>query len=459
MKLAFAICGFVALAMYVYAQMSLTQPFGPNIIHLRWATDPNPARTAQIALFDQQNPNIRVTIDPVGTGDPSKVIVECATGTGPDIIDVNGSDVLQSLVSAGVLMDLTPVASKMGFDPSHTFASFKNDLLVDGRQYRFPDNLSADAVIFNKKIFDDHGVPYPKSGWTLDDFRRTAKLILSRPSRSGQAHIAVANWLGSELYIDLMFEHGGRIFSPDGLHCELDSPQSVAAMQEYRDMMYNDHIIQTPAESSAMSSQGGWGSGGLDWFSSGRAAMIVIGRWYIVQALNYPALVGSLGAVTMPTVDGLPSSTVAASRAAAVNINSPNRQASLRFLQYLASPGYSKLIVDDGDGIPPDPQMARSGKDLVDEMEPDPAFHQPFLDAVKSARPLDFSPYIDATEVTRWITDTVAKVENRLETPQQALHDLSDQIDQQIQTNLQRRPDLQKLYAEREPAERKLSLP
>ncbi len=448
MKQAFLLCGLLFVVMYVIAQATLVYPKDDGVVRLHWATDPNPARNVQTALFDKLYPGITVTVDPSAGGDVSKVLVQCATGTGPDLIDA-GPDNMHTLVDAGILLDLTPYAKAMDFDPSHTYPSIADGLEVDGRQYRFPRNVWANCVIYNKAIFDDHGVPYPKPGWTYDDFIRTSQQLISRPSKSGQTTLALANYNNVGLYEDLLIGHGGRLFTPDGLHSALDSRESVASLQSYYDMMYVDKIIPTPADSASISSQGGWGSGGLNWFAEGKAAMIIIGRWYIIQVPNFPNLKGHLGAALLPRVGNRPSAGVGDSGGVGINAKSPHWKEALRFLQYLASPAYSKIIVEDGDSLPPNPQLAKSGQALADDLVPDPAFHQPFVEAINNARPLDFSPFIDATEVSRWISEYVAKAENQLLTPKQAMQQLASQIDQTIRLNLERRPDLQKQYERR----------
>ncbi len=445
MKHIFAFCALAFVGMYLYAVLTVQRTEVPGVVPLRWATDANPARSVQTALFNRLNPGLSVTVDPNPAGDPSKQIVQCATGTGPDLIDT-GHEALETLVGAGILLDLTPYAKTMGFDTSRTYPAIEGSLKVEGRQYSFPCNVSSNAVLYNKRIFDDHGVPYPKPGWTYDDFIRTSKMLIEHPSRSGQKHLAVANWLSIWFVGDLLVGNGARLFTPDGLHSALDSHEARAAMQSYFDMMHVHHILPTPADAAAMSSQGGWGSGGLNWFSGGKAAMILIGRWYIVQVPNYPELKGNLGAVPLPKVGDRPSSGVAYTRAAGINVKSPHWRESLRFLQYLASPEYGKVIVEDGDAQPPNPRLAESGQALVNEMVPDAAFHQAFVDSIKNARSLDYSPFIDASEVSRWIQETIEKVENRLLPPDQALRTLAAQIDERIRLNLERRPDLQKKY-------------
>lgn len=445
MKRGFAVCFVLVVVLYAIAEGTLARPRSDGIVRLRWATDDNPARKVQTALFAKMTPGFEATVDPGLGGDQTKLIVQCATGTGPDIIDMD-QQAMASLVATGVLLDLTPYAKSMGFDSSRTYPALRPALEMGGRQYRFPCNVWANCVIYNKKIFDDHGVPYPKPGWTYEDFIAISKQIRDSPSKSGEKHMPVANWLNLWFYEDMLMGYGGRLFSPDGLISRFDSPEAIAAMQRYHDMMYVDKIIPTAAEAAAMSSQGGWGSSGLNWFSSGKAAMIFIGRWYIVQVPNYPNLQGNLGAALLPAVAGRSSRGMTDSRAAGINAKSPHRMAALKFLRYLATPEYSRVIVADGDSLPPNPALARNGADLVNESVPDPAFHAPFVEAVKNARPLDISPFIDPAMVTRWTLEQIEKVENRIQTPPEAMHFLADEINQTIRQNLERRPDLQQRY-------------
>ncbi len=436
---------FLAVVLYAIAEVTLDRPGRGELVPLRWATDPNPARKMQTAGFARLNPGLKVVVDPGLGGDQTKLIVQCATGTGPDIIDI-GEASMATLVEAGVLLDLTPYAAEMGFGPDQTYRAIKPALLVEGKQYRFPCNVWANAVIYNKRIFDDHSVPYPKPDWTYEDFIETGKQLFKNPSKSGEAHFAVANWYGLWFVQDLLIGHGARLFSPDGLRSALDSPEAIAAMQLYHDLMFVHRVVPTVAQLAMVSSQGGWGSFGLNLFSSGKAAMMYIGRWFIVQVPNYPQIAGFLGAAPLPRVGGRPSSGVCGSRAAAINKKSPRWREALKFLRYLASQEYNQLIAQDGDSLPPNPRHARTGRDLVNAAVKDPAFHQTFVDAMKRSRPLDLSPFMDAQIIGRWLDEKVGEVENQLMTPEAAMRAIANEVNQTIRLNLERRPDLQRKY-------------
>ena len=123
----------VFAAMYTYAVSTIEVVGDPNRTTITWATDPNPARTKQVGIFEQQNPELEVVVD---KSDATKLIVRCATGTGPDVVDIYDSFSLATFAEAGILMDLTPFADSLGFGVDNTYASLKQGLSYEGKQYR-----------------------------------------------------------------------------------------------------------------------------------------------------------------------------------------------------------------------------------------------------------------------------------------------------------------------------------
>lgn len=440
MKKVFAFFLVVVVTLYAIARLTLEQP-SDDTVHLRWATDPNPARKVQTERFGELQPGIEVSVE---SGNMGKLIVQCATGVGPDIIDVYNIQQMDGYVNAGLLLDLTPFAAELGFDPSRTYPQLRGALTSEGRQYRFPCNVWANCVVYNKAVFRDHGLPEPREGWTYGDFVQTAKEF-NQPGKEGKTHIPVANLSREWLFSDIFFGHGGRFFTEDGLTSLLDSREAVAAMQLYHDLLYVHKVVPTPEAVAGMSSQGGWGTGPLNWFSSGRAAMMLIGRWYLNILVNYPETAKHVGAVTLPRVGDRPSSGVMGTRAAGINAKSPRWSEALAFLQYLASAEYGRLIVQDGDALPPNPELARSGEDLVNGTVNDPAFHQPFVDAIKNARPYDISPFIDDLLVMRWLNERIERVENNEHIDvAETMRDLAKEINLRIRRNIEREEHLRK---------------
>lgn len=444
MKAFFLGAALLAAILYGIAQATLTRPPDDGIIRMRWATDPNPARTTQLSRFSEMFPHLEVTVDPGLGGDQTKLIVQCATGTGPAIIDLYDHMQMASLVEAGVLLDLTPYAEQMGFGVDRTFESVRDQLMVDGRQYRFPCNIATWNLLYNKRVFDRLGVTYPSDDVDFDELIRIGKALREAAARRGERIIPLTDMN----FLTLLIIFGGNFFQQDGLYSAFDSEAAVAAMQMRHDLMHEHRVIPTTVEAATVSAQGGWGGDSLTWFSGDRAAMLLIGRWYTIQLPQYPGLAERLGVTGLPRVPGLLRMSPIQTRAAGINRNSPYWREALNFLVYLASPEYSELIVADGDGIPPSPFVAQTGEDLVNRFLPDAKLQQAFLDATINARNTNLSNFIENGLVNRLMWEAQGFVDNKLKTPRKALTDLTNEIERTIDINLERRPDLQERFRE-----------
>ena len=70
------------------------------------------------------------------------------------------------------------------------------------------------------------------------------------------------------------------------------------------------------------------------------------------------------------------------------------------------------------------------------------------VDAVRDARPIDTSPFIDGQLLRRWVNESVDKVENQVEEPREAMESLANEINHRIRRNLEREAHLQRKYEE-----------
>lgn len=81
------------------------------------------------------------------------------------------------LASQGLLADLSPFVARSGLH--HTvFASMR----IEGRLFDLPTFLEPLVVVYNRSLFDQHGLPYPSAVWTWDDFVHAAVTVSSSAS-------------------------------------------------------------------------------------------------------------------------------------------------------------------------------------------------------------------------------------------------------------------------------------
>lgn len=322
-----------------------------------------------VDAFNKVHPEIEVKIESSPEQYTTKVLTQIAGGDAPDII-TSSIDDLRRFYEAGATTNLSEyfandseISEDIYYEDILGVSKFNNEV------HFLPKDWSNLGVYYNKKLFDDAGVPYPEAGWTWEQFYETAKkLTVSKGDK-------IVQWgamtRGADKYTAevLAYAYGGTMISEDGLHIEgyMNSPQVAQALQLYRDMYYGDKIMPSPSDTSALQ--------GIDLFGAQRVAMKVDGRWPVQQynesGLNY-------GTVTLPVGPAGPANTLFYA-GYAIYSKSPNKEAAWQFLKYLAGPEGSKVMS----------QNAFSAiKQVADEVghSSDPIF-KGFLDSIPYTKP------------------------------------------------------------------------
>jgi ABC-type glycerol-3-phosphate transport system substrate-binding protein len=428
---------------------------------LVWVTGSNPARQEQIAAFNQENPDVELVLDISNTG-VQKTILQCSSGVGPDIFEVNDGEQLQTFVQAGIPWDITEAAGAGGFSASRDlWPAALPEVTYEGRQYSYSCSLNVNLLLYNKNIFDHCKVPYPEGSLTWDQFLEISQKL--RAGSNGKVHaITGLNW-------QIFFEsQGGQYFAEDGRLTIANSSELRRALEMHRDFVFKYKIMPTALELSAMSGQGGWGAGSLNQFASGKFGMIVSGQWAIVglartldkqkkllategdgQAAATDPLRAPLrlGSVLLPRFVERDHCFRANSRSAAINAASPRREQALAFLKYLSSPSYCAQINQAADGLAPNPAYAELG---IQAGPPELArleLHENTKRAADYAYTQRRSPYLATVEVLTALRKQVSRLENDPTLPIDHLLEAAQrELEALLQRNLSRHPDLRKQY-------------
>ncbi|MDH7571403.1 MAG: extracellular solute-binding protein, partial [Armatimonadota bacterium] len=230
-------------------------------IPIVWATDDNPARQEQMAIFERMFPQYDISIDPANYN-RAKIIVQTIGGIGPDVFDFGGPAALRSYVEAGIIWDITDKVQEYGIDYRQCWPAAWSSMVLNGRQYAFPCNAFGNALFYHRDLFRQAGVPEPQGDWTWDEFLAVCKRLMRySPDGKRVVQFAVLNLDWREM----IYQNGGCFFTPDGRRCVVDSPEAIEAVQFYYDLMADDrhHVMPSPADLAAMSNEGGWGTGGI----------------------------------------------------------------------------------------------------------------------------------------------------------------------------------------------------
>src|SRR5207253_1319549 len=142
---------------------------------------------------------------------------------------------------------------------SDTWAATHPDCIYEGRVYGHPVNAATNGIWFHKDILRDAGVAVPNGPWTWQQFLPVAQKLTIRSGNRVTRYGFLIDWENN--YLQFIMQWGGRVYSPDGTRCVIDSPECIAALQFMQDLIYKYNVSPRPLDESAMSTAGGWGGG------------------------------------------------------------------------------------------------------------------------------------------------------------------------------------------------------
>ncbi|MCM8761422.1 MAG: sugar ABC transporter substrate-binding protein [Candidatus Omnitrophica bacterium] len=226
-----------------------------------------------IREWQASHPDILVRLEHTPyRGYVDKLLTRIAGRAAPDIICTE-VDLFVTFQSKGVLLDLMPYISN---DPSLKLQDFYPEIInrftVDGKLYCIPrDTAPFACVYYNKKLFDEAGVPYPSDNWDIYDMLDKAKKLTKTDKDGRVIQYGFYAWA----WQNFVYAFGGSLVDnvKKPTRCTLDSEEAKAGIQFYADLI-NKHKVQpsmTAMSNLAMGVQG--------MFMTGRLAMFASGIW------------------------------------------------------------------------------------------------------------------------------------------------------------------------------------
>jgi multiple sugar transport system substrate-binding protein len=319
--------------------------------------------------FEQDNPGVRLRIElNPGEGYAQKMLLNFVAGAEPDIMVVDASSAAV-FINNGVFENLTPyIEADSDFDIDDFYPNVVDIGRRDDAIYTIPSDFTPMVMYYNRRLFDEAGVPYPQPGWTFDQFLQTAQALTDH--ERGRYGFLVTNWMPA--WVMWLWNNGGEALSPDGNRAGgyFDSPQSVEAITFLRDLVTKHRVAPALSQAAAQ---------GIDPFANGQVAMKVSGQWEMVsfrasQTIDWR----DLGVVELPSNVGR-SHTVMYEAGYGISLRSKHKDLAWKFVKMWSGYELQKTYSQSGIAI-----SAR--KDVSRELAQDPVERQ-FLDIVSTARP------------------------------------------------------------------------
>src|SRR3989338_1256160 len=248
---------------------------GPTPVKVAFWGSPEEIEIITNSIKDWQaaHPEIKIIFEHTPyTGYDSKILTRIAGGAAPDIIATE-ADYFVTFATKNVLEDLTPHIEKdSAFSKSDFFQTILDRFTVDGKLYAVPRDVAPFACVFyNKKLFDEAGIPYPEDDWTWDDLLRIARVLTKRDAAGRATQYGFYGWA----WQNFVYGNGGALVDDvkNPRRTLMDDPKTVQGLQFYADLINLYKVMPTPVALSNL------GMGVDLMFASGRLAMFLSGIW------------------------------------------------------------------------------------------------------------------------------------------------------------------------------------
>ncbi|WP_108398613.1 extracellular solute-binding protein [Devosia submarina] len=321
-----------ALAAMLVAAPALAQ----DLTFWSWRQEDRAAYEQFIETFEAANPGITVNFETFEATNYNTILsTALAGGTGPDVMMVRAYGGLENVASAGYLEPLSTETIPALADFSEASLAAES-MRSDGTIYAVPFASQTQLVIYNKALFDQHGISEPES-W--EELEAASQKLLDAgviPFANGTA----TAWQNETVTFGL----GSSLMGKD-FYDEL-----MAGTADFTDERFTGALAEI-ADLAAKYFPDGFI--GLDYpsaqqlFGSGMAGMFVGGSYEIATFKNMnPDIEVGVFAAPGQTAEDEKLVGLYFDGGYAANAAGANKEAALTFLNYLASQEFGQAFAD-----------------------------------------------------------------------------------------------------------------
>lgn len=309
-----------------------------------------------IESFEKSNPNIKVNLELA----PFNELMESIEIR----LSAQSNDIDLFFVDAPLVANYTlkgylePLESYLNVAPDETWVeSAVNTVTYNNELMAAPLNNSSMILFYNKELFDDNGIPYPK-----EDERMTWEELVEVSLELNDNTNGVYGFTFDRLdrayqLLPLADSLGAKMLSEDGLTSKgyTNSPQAIEAFTFYYNLFNKWNVSPRINEEES-----------IDYFTSGRVAM------FLGLSHSLPRLIDSdidFGITLHPYFEGGKIATPTGSWSIGISKYSSNKEHSAKFLEYLTIGEGANIMFKDGGILP-------VHLDLIDFIKNDPFYDE-----------------------------------------------------------------------------------
>lgn len=177
----------------------------------------------------------------------TKLQTNLAGGTAADLLWLS-QEYIAGYAEKGALLDITDRLandSRPAAKLDDYYPSILQTAQYDGKTFGLPWIAQPVMLYYNPKLFQEAGVEPPNENWTWDDFKAAAEKLTKDTNGDGapdQFGTAFNSWPPIQMFI---WQAGGEVITEDKTELPIDSPEALAGVAFYTDIIYNPKYAAT----------------------------------------------------------------------------------------------------------------------------------------------------------------------------------------------------------------------
>jgi ABC-type glycerol-3-phosphate transport system substrate-binding protein len=308
----------------------------------------------RVAQFEKANPGIDVKpVEYQWTG--PTFAAKLAAGTLPTVFEVPFTDA-RTLGENGQLADLTSLVRKLPYYSKYNPAVIAEGTTSKGKIVALPKGAYAQALHYNRKLFQEAGLDPNKPPTTWAQVMAYAKQIAQKTGKAGYAEMGKDDNTAGWILTTVVYSLGGRMEVGTGVKAKatLNNPLTVQALNMLKTMRWTDN-------SMGSSFDYGW-SDINQAFAAGKVGMYISGSdvyTNLVQASNVDPSIYGLAPIPLAknkTAGVLGGGTLAAVKP---SVNAAQKAAAVKWIDFF----YERPLVTK-------PQAILNARSLVANKQP-----------------------------------------------------------------------------------------
>jgi multiple sugar transport system substrate-binding protein len=199
--------------------------------------------------FEERYPKIKVELMNLPWSHyHRKILTMAAAGSKLDVMRLANS-YFPRFVAKGALLPLDALVQRdrEAIDLDDFYIEALLGCEADGHIYGLPVDIAGWAVYYNRRLFDEAGLPYPSKSWTWKTFMDMARKLTR--DRNGDG---IIDQYGAYIKVKmgvielLSGQTGAMVLNQDNSRCLFDSSEGRAVIQLLYDMMVTYGVVPPP---------------------------------------------------------------------------------------------------------------------------------------------------------------------------------------------------------------------